>query len=84
MPFGILPLDGDNEKCARGVMGGPLFVGCSCGLASEGTEGDCFGGNAGFGLLTEPERGECAGGPVVLGPWGGTGLTFRGLNGTLR
>jgi len=64
-------------------MGGPLFVGCFCGLANGGTEGDCFGGRAGFDLLTEPERRECTGGPVVLGPWSGTGLTFRGLNGTL-
>lgn len=64
-------------------MGGPLFVGCSCGLAGEATERDCFGGNSGFGLLTEPKRRECAGGPVVLGPLCGTGLMFRGLNGTL-
>ena len=62
-------------------MGDPLFVSCSCGLASEGTEGT--GGNAGFGLLTEGKRRECAGGPVVLGPLGGAGLTFRRLNGTL-
>ena len=64
-------------------MGGSLFVGCSCGVAGEATERDCFGGNSGFGLLTEPKRRECAGGPVVLGPLCGTGLMFRGLNGTL-
>ena len=58
------PLDGGIEIFGRGFKGGPFFVGFSCGLASGGTEGDCFG----FDLVSKPDGRECANGPVVLGP----------------
>ena len=64
----LLLLDGGIEKFGRGFMGGPFFAGFSCGLASGGTEGDCFGGHVGFDLVSKPDGRECASGPVVLGP----------------